>query len=113
VTPISTSTRAPCGPPFGWVRYTVQQGDNLYHIATMFGITTSQLQGANCLGSSITIHPGQLLWVPNRPPQTPVTPGIIISPTYTFPTETATEIPPTPTDTLEPTSTSTPVTPGS
>lgn len=112
-TSIPTSTRVPCGPPFGWVRYTVQQGDTLYHIATMYGITTTQLQQANCLGSSTTIHPGQLLWVPNRPPLITVTPGVTVIPTFVFPTETATEIPPTPTETLEPTSTNIPVTPES
>jgi len=112
-TSIPTSTRIPCGSPFGWVLYTVRQGDTLYHIATMFGISTSQLQQANCLGSSTTIHPGQSLWVPNRPPQTPVTPGLTLIPTIIFPTETAIEIPLTPTPTPEPDSTNTPVTPES
>lgn len=69
--PFPTRTSIPCGAPYGWVRYTVQPGDTLYHIATSYGITTDQLQRANCLGSSTTIRIGQLLWVPNLPTRTP------------------------------------------
>ncbi len=85
----STATTIPCGAPFGWVRYTVLSGDTLYHIATMFAITTSQLQQANCLGFSTNIRVGQLLWVPNRPPLVTNTPGLTLFPTFNPPTEAA------------------------
>lgn len=92
VPPVPTVTVIPCGPPAGYVRrYVVQPGDNLYRIATLYGITYQQLQRANCMGSSTTIYVGQLLWVPNIPTRTTV-PGVTIIPE--FPTST-----PTPTNT--------------
>jgi LysM repeat protein len=68
----------------------VQPGDTLYHIATSYGITTEQLQRANCLGSSTTIRIGQLLWVPNLPTLTPTSGLPFITPTFE-PTEPFTE----------------------
>lgn len=115
----ATVTVIPCGAPFGWVRtYIVQPGDNLFRISISYATTVPQLQRANCMGSSITIFPGQRLWVPNVPTRTP---GVTIVPnlptaTHTLqpivttevptstdlPTATAsqiptTEVPPTPT----------------
>lgn len=108
VPPVPTVTVIPCGPPAGYVRrHVVQSGDNLYRIALSYGITYPQLQRANCMGSSTTIYPGQVLWVPNVPTLTPV-PGVTIIPD--FPTATNTLIP---TDTTVPPSatfTSTPTT---
>lgn len=120
VPPVPTATFVPCGAPFGWVRYTVQAGDTLYHIATMYGITTSQLQRANCLGFSTNIRVGQLLWIPNGAPlftNTPLVDPTIFVPTTEFPTVTPSETlaPPSSTpQTLEPpppTATLTPNTP--
>lgn len=117
---VPSSTAVPCGAPFGWVRYTVLAGDTLYHISTMYGITTSRLQQANCLGSSTYIRVGQLLWIPNTPPlftNTPLVPPTIYVPSETpteQPTQTATEQPsstPEPTQTTAPTATLTPITP--
>jgi LysM repeat protein len=91
VPPVPTVTVIPCGPPFGYVRrYVVQPGDNLYRIALSFGITYTQLQRANCMGTSITIYAGQVLWVPNIPTRTPK-PGVTIVPT--FPTATPNSYP--------------------
>src|SRR5687767_4269448 len=85
----ATVTVIPCGPPFGWVRaYIVQPGDNLFRISISYGTTVPQLQRANCMGSSITIFPGQRLWVPNVPTRTP---GVTIVPNL-----------PTATNTLQP-----------
>ncbi|MGE5250329.1 MAG: LysM peptidoglycan-binding domain-containing protein [Bacteroidota bacterium] len=109
IPPVRTATFIPCGAPFGWVRYMVQPGDTLYHIATLYGITTSQLQRANCLGLSTTIRVGQLLWVPNVPTLTlPATmPPPYDTPTP-YPTEPLTETPLPFTSSPEPTSTSVP-----
>jgi LysM repeat protein len=86
VPPVATVTVIPCGPPFGWVRaYTVQRGDSLFRIALSYNITYTQLQRGNCMGSSTTIYPGQRLWVPNVPRNTPI-PGVTVIPT--FPTDT-------------------------
>lgn len=102
VPPVPTITPVPCGPPFSWVRYTVQSGDNLYRISQLFRITVTQLQQANCLGYSTTIYTGQNLWVPNVATSTPFATPINIE----FDTVT-----PIPTDTLPPTSPSTNVPP--
>ncbi len=86
VPPVPTVTVVPCGPPAGYVkRHVVQAGDNLYRIAVSYGLTYQQLQRANCMGSSTTIHSGQVLWVPNVATRTPV-PGVTIVPD--FPTST-------------------------
>lgn len=108
VPPVPTVTVIPCGPPAGYVkRHVVQPGDNLYRIALSYGTTYPVLQRANCMGSSVTIYAGQLLWVPNVPTRTPV-PGVTLIPN--FPTTTDTLIPTAttaPTDTQAPTATAT------
>jgi LysM repeat protein len=108
VPPVPTVTVIPCGPPAGYVkRHVVQPGDNLYRIALSYGTTYPVLQRANCMGSSVTIYAGQLLWVPNIPTLTPV-PGVTVIPN--FPTTTNTLIPTAttaPTDTQAPTATAT------
>ena len=113
VPPVPTVTVIPCGAPFSWIKaYSVQPGENLYRISLLYRTTVSQLQVANCMGGSITIYPGQLLWVPNVPTSTP---GITIVPNFdtetftpqpTF-TYTATNLP-TYTFTSAPTITNTP-----
>ncbi len=126
----------PCGPPWGWVYYTVQPGDTLSHISQMFGVSVYDLQVANCMGNQTLIRSGQKLFVPNRPTQTwtltitptrpaantptptllytltpsltPTPTSIIILPTFTYtPTPTKT-LPPIITNTFTPTLTSTP-----
>ncbi len=101
------NTVAACGAPYGWVRYTVQPGDNLYRISLLYRITVTELKQANCLTSDY-ISAGQLLWVPNTVTSTPpATPINIEFPTVTpVDTETA-----APTSTLEPPATSTEVPP--
>lgn len=96
VPPVPTVTVIPCGPPAGWVKnHAVQSGDTLFRIALSYGITYPQVQRANCMGSSTTIYPNQLLWVPNVPTHTP---GVTLIPNF-------------PTITLTPTFTSSPVPP--
>ncbi|HJR82192.1 MAG TPA: LysM peptidoglycan-binding domain-containing protein [Anaerolineales bacterium] len=107
VPPVPTITVIPCGPPAGWVRtYTVQRGDTLFRIALSYGTTVSQLQRANCMGSSTIIYAGQRLWVPNVPTRTPV-PGTTTIPDFPTSTDTSTPTATTepPTSTVSPTST--------
>lgn len=78
-----------CGPPSGWVYYTVQTGDTLYSLALTFGTTVRELQIANCLGSSTLIRVGQRLAVPFVPTRTPT---FTLSPTLE-PSPTNTEMP--------------------
>jgi LysM repeat protein len=89
VPPLPANTAIPCGPFPGWVRgYVVQQGDTLFHIATLYHTTVADLQRANCKSNSTIIFAGDRLWVPNVPT---VTPGVTYLPTFTTPTETPTE----------------------
>ncbi len=117
VTASGTPTRTPisCGPPTGWIRYAVKQGDTLTRISILYGTSVWQIKNANCLYSDL-IQVGQLLWVPNVATRTltftPVAntplPSSTPAPTSTptpLPT-TATEPPPAtvmPIDTAEPT----------
>jgi LysM domain-containing protein len=116
VRPASTSTFRPyptavsCGPYYGWVRaYTVQPGDTLFHISTLYRTTVGAVQTANCLNTTM-IFPGQRLWVPNLPT---ITPGITLIPTFPtstpFPSDTPTSpVPPYYTETAVPSPTDTP-----
>jgi type VI secretion system secreted protein VgrG len=102
------------GPPYGWSRYIVRFGDTLNSIAVANGVSTAQLQAANCMGSSITIYAGSALYVPHAATQ-------VIVPTRTFtsapaPTKTKRPAPsntpkPPPSDTPVPAPSDTPVPP--
>jgi LysM repeat protein len=117
-TPRPTATRLVatyCVHPYGWVYYVVRSGDNLYSISIAYGITVAELQNANCMGTSIAIYTGQLLYVPNIPTITPLAtsttrPSRTPTPTATIPYITPTPTTPsvdtptpTPTPTLTPT----------
>lgn len=109
VPPIPKNTVIACGAPAGWIQYTVQPGDTLFKISQLYRTTVSQLQQANCLGSSTTIFIGQKLWTPNVPTSTPAITATII----TIEFDTATPEPtatPAPTNTLEPSATPVPPT---
>ncbi len=107
VPPVPTVTVVPCKPYFGWVKaYTVQAGDNLYRISLLYRTTVSQLQFANCMGSSVAIYVGQVLWVPNVATSTP---GVTTIPVFNTVTSTSTTAP-LPTSTLSPTNTPVPTT---
>ncbi len=126
VPPTSTATFIPCGPPAGWIFYTVQVGENLYRISLKYRVSIAELQLANCMGFSTQIKVGQKLYVPNVATSTPVftkTPSSTMTPSPSatlstpLPTSTATETSitstqtPTPTEspTLTSTATSTPL----
>lgn len=90
---IPSPTPIPCGPPSHWIPYRVQLGDTLYHLSHNYStpISVSQLQTANCLGSSTRLYVGQLLYLPPWPT---ITPTPTYPPLYT-PTHTVTPITPT------------------
>lgn len=109
VPPLPTNTVLACGAPAGWIQYTVKAGDTLFKISQLYRTTVSQLQQANCLGSSSTIFTGQKLWVPNVPTSTPGITATIINIEF----DTATPEPsatPQPTNTIEPSATPIPPT---
>lgn len=88
---VPTQTSIPCGPPFGWVRYTVQPGNTLVSLSQVFGVSIAQLQFANCLPpNQYNLAAGQVIWVPNVATRTPratatatLTPVSIVFPTLT------------------------------
>ena len=109
VPPLPTNTVLVCGAHAGWIQYTVQAGDTLFKISQLYRTTVSQLQQANCLGSSSTIFIGQKLWVPNVPTSTPGITATVINIEF----DTATPVPsatPQPTNTIEPSATPIPPT---
>lgn len=100
-----SNTPFPCGPPTGWVLYTVRSGDTLFSLAQAMNTTVSALQFANCMGGSTYIQAGARLWVPFIPTatatQTPnPTPSGTASPSPTAST--------TPAPTFSPTATAAP-----
>lgn len=90
-----------CGPPAGWIQYTVRHGDTLYSLSLAMGIHYSLLQQANCMGSSTLIRTGQALWVPFGPTDTPqpapgFTATVVPAPSATaMPPPTSTQVDPT------------------
>lgn len=103
-----------CGPLPGWVKaYVVQTGDTMFHIATLYQTTVTNLQRANCK-TNYLIFAGERLWVPNV---ATATAGVtIIPPFFDTPTDeatqaVATETPIYFTPTSAPTDTSTPADP--
>jgi LysM repeat protein len=105
---IPSTQIALCGPPPGWVIYTVQPGDTLYRLSRSVGVSIAEIQWANCLGNSTTIRNGQQLFLPRIPPPPvlPTTPPPpVFIPTVTplpteSPTATAPPATPVPTETL-------------
>ena len=74
-TPSLTLTPPPpptnCPPPLGWLVYFVQPGETLDSIATRYRISTSILQGANCLLTK-ELPAGVVVYVPPMRTQTPL-----------------------------------------
>lgn len=108
---VPTQTNIPCGPPAGWIRYTVRPGNTLTSLSLAYGVSVSQLQFANCMpANQFYLVTGQTIWVPNVVTRTPratatatLTPVSIVFPTLTW---TATATPPA-TSTATPTATAT------
>ena len=73
-----TESPIQCGPPPGWIFYTVQSGETLFRIGLAFGVSVAELQYANCLGSSTLIRAGTRIFVPSVNTRTPTT-----APTHT------------------------------
>jgi LysM repeat protein len=107
---VPTNTPVRCGPPVGWIQYTVRPGNTMYSLSQAYGTSISQLQLANCMSSNqYNLAAGQVIWVPNVITRTPratatatLTPVSIVFPTLTR-TATVTQTP-----TQEPTGTNVP-----
>lgn len=88
-TPLATQP-PPCGPPAGWVPYTVQPNNTLYSLAKWTNTTVGQIQQANCMNDTL-IYVGQPLYLPFIPLPTPTA---VIPPSLT-PSPSATVVRPT------------------
>ncbi len=53
-----------CAIRYGFVPYTVQQGDTLYSIAVRAGVSLADLAAANCIENPNAIRAGQVIYVP-------------------------------------------------
>jgi len=106
LTLVPIHTLVPCGSPNTWVVYIVKAGDSLFHISQIYAITVAELQRANCLGSSTTLHTGQVLYVPPWAPIPPTATTIFVVIPTAVPTATQ-YIPPTDTATQPPVDTAT------
>ena len=70
ILPTNTTTPTPeplCGPPAGWVPYTVQYSDTVASLSLLLGIDGADLRQANCMETN-TINIGQVIYVPSQPP---------------------------------------------
>lgn len=103
-TDTAAPTARPCGPPPGWVLYTVKPGDTLYRLSVVLGVSVGQLQMANCLSSPNLIQAGSVIYVPFLP-KASSTPTATQRPKQ--PTATKTAVPPSPTTAVPPSATPT------
>ncbi len=67
--PPATSTPTPqetggCVFPADWQPYTIQSGDNLFRLSIRAGVSTTELQQANCIPNAASIRTGQVIYVP-------------------------------------------------
>ncbi len=67
--PPATDTPTPqdsgaCAVPAGWQPYAIQSGDNLFRLSIRAGISTTELQQANCIPNAASIRTGQVIYVP-------------------------------------------------
>ncbi len=59
----AAATATLCGPPLGWVAYTVRPGDTLFELGLATRQTVAALQQANCLATP-GINYGQIIFLP-------------------------------------------------
>jgi len=112
IPPLPTLPPVTCGnPPAGWIKYTIQSGQNLYRIALYYRMDYRDLARYNCIQDPDRIYAGNEIWVP---PGNTMTPPVTVTVTPT-PSRTATASPTataqTSTPTATPTVTDTPIPP--
>ena len=90
-----------CGPPAGWLAYTLQAGDDLVAIARNLGISLPDIQQANCNLDLLQLVAGDVIFLPLT--------GVMQSSATSTPSATVT-LPPPPSSTFTavPTETETP-----
>jgi hypothetical protein len=71
LTPSPSPTNPVCTPPAGWTTYTVSPTDSLVRLSIIFERSVQDLSRASCLAKDGVILPGQVIYVPVRPTNTP------------------------------------------
>ena len=87
--PFQSSINIACGPPVGWITYTIQGTETLSDVAGAYQATIKSMQLSNCLGNSQAVFIGMVLFVPNVIPVT-LTPMPTITPTFVIEINTTT-----------------------
>lgn len=68
-----TVTPPPCVLREDWAgTYTIEAGDTLFAIATRFGLSTAELQSANCIDNANNIFAGENIRIPLQATPTPI-----------------------------------------
>ncbi len=65
-TPSLTPSIVGCQHPQGWVPYSVNNNDGLINLSREYGVQLNDFLAANCQQITTMIHPGEILYVPNR-----------------------------------------------
>ncbi len=83
--PSAQPLKTECPLPTGWQPYRINPTDSLYRLSVIYGVPVEQLQQVNCLDDQTVVFPGQMIYVPNIPTDTPFP---TITPVTVFPTST-------------------------
>jgi hypothetical protein len=77
---IAQTPTASCPMPENWIPYTVNPTDSLFRLSVIYGVSIEQLQQANCLGDKTLILPGQAIYIPFIPTDTPISSDTSVPP---------------------------------
>ncbi len=83
-------TKNNCPLPANWTTYAVNPTDSLFRLSVVYGVSVEDLQRANCFGNKTLILPGETIYVPIIPTDTPLTPVVTPQPRRFVPVNTAT-----------------------
>ncbi len=88
-----TSSTAPlivnCPLPDHWTTYIVNPTDSLFRLSVVYGVSVDELQKVNCMGNKTVILPGQVIYIPYVPTNTP-----LVVPTTAVQNSQVTPVPP-------------------
>jgi hypothetical protein len=68
-----------CPLPKDWTPYRVNPTDSLFRLSVIYGVSVKTLQRNNCMGSETVILPGEIIYVPYVPTNTPPPGGPLFS----------------------------------
>lgn len=71
-------TKENCPLPKNWITYIVNPTDSLYRLSVIYGVSVGDLQKVNCMGNQTVILPGDVIYVPYIPTNTPIIPNTTV-----------------------------------